>query len=340
MPYAIFLIFAPELNHPMKKILGIGNALVDIMTEMDHDGYLQKFELPKGSMILVDAAKSRDVFHGTQHLKQTIRSGGSAANTIYGIARMGLETGYIGKIGHDEMGNIFRNDLEKSNIRPHLTFSDIESGRAMALISPDAERTFATYLGAAVDLADEDMDESVFRNYDIIHFEGYLVQNHALLNRALELARKNHIKISLDLASYNVVEANRDFLQSIIQNYVDVVFANEDEARALTGKEPEAALEELAASCDIAVVKLGKNGSLVKAGGQRHEVGIIDVKSIDTTGAGDLYASGFLYGLANNMAMEKCGQIGAILAGHVIEVIGAKIPDEKWDQIKDSLGKI
>jgi sugar/nucleoside kinase (ribokinase family) len=324
----------------MKKILGIGNALVDIMTELDHDGYLPEFGLPKGSMTLVDAQKSRDVYEGTQHLNKTVRSGGSAANTIHGIARMGLETGFIGKIGRDELGKVFHDDLEASNVRTHLSQSPTESGRAMALISPDAERTFATYLGAAVELSERDLDESIFSDYDILHVEGYLVQNHPLLLHALRIARKYRLKISLDMASYNVVEANRDFLYSVLREFVDIAFANEDEAKALTGKEPSAALDEISMHCDIAVVKIGRSGSLVKAGNQKFPIGIIPVHSIDTTGAGDLYASGFLYGLANQMPLDRCGRIGAILAGNVIEVVGAKISDDKWDQIKTSIAGI
>ena len=324
----------------MQKILGIGNALVDIMTELDHDGYLPEFGLPKGSMTLVDARKSRNVFNGTQHLKKTIRSGGSAANTIHGIARMGLETGFIGKIGRDELGKVFHDDLAASNVRTHLTLSNTESGRAMALISPDAERTFATYLGAAVELSEKDLEESIFTGYDIVHIEGYLVQNHALLLHALEIAKKHHLKISVDMASYNVVEANKDFLYSVIRKFVDIVFANEDEAKALTGKEPSSALDELSRHCEIAIVKTGRNGSLVKSGNQRYPIGIIPVNSIDTTGAGDLYASGFLYGIAHNLPFDKCGKIGAILAGNVIEVVGAKIADSKWDQIKQSVEAI
>lgn len=324
----------------MKKILGIGNALVDIMTELDHDGYLPEFGLPKGSMILVDAQKSKAVYEGTQHLNKTVRSGGSAANTIHGIARMGLETGFIGKIGRDELGKVFHDDLEASNVRTHLSLSNTESGRAMALISPDAERTFATYLGAAVELSESDLDEAIFSDYHILHVEGYLVQNHSLLLHAMKLAKKHRMMISVDMASYNVVEANRDFFYSVIKEFVDIVFANEDEARALTGKEPSDALDEISTHCEIAIVKTGRNGSLVKAGNQKYPIGIIPANSIDTTGAGDLYASGFLYGIALNLPLEKCGKIGAILAGNVIEVVGAKIADDKWENIKNSLSGI
>lgn len=319
----------------MKKVLGLGNALVDIMTQLDHDEYLAQFELPKGSMILVDAIRSRKIYDETIHLQKTVRSGGSAANTIHGLANLGVETGFIGKIGTDEMGKVFHDDMVNAGINAHLSQSHIETGRAVALISPDTERTFATYLGAAIELNRDDLSPELFYQYDIFHIEGYIVQNHALLEAALKLARETGLKISLDLASYNVVDQNRDFLEEMLKKYVDIVFANEDEARSLTGREPAEALEELAELCDIAVVKIGKDGSLVKNGNLKFEIGILPVKSIDTTGAGDLYASGFLYGIVQGYPLDSCGRIGAILAGKVIEIIGPKLEEAGWKTVKE-----
>jgi sugar/nucleoside kinase (ribokinase family) len=326
----------------MKKVLGLGNALVDIMTQLDHDDYLTQFGLPKGSMTLVDARRSHKIYDETIHLQKTVRSGGSAANTIHGLANLGVETGFIGKIGKDEMGKVFHDDMVDAGINAHLSQSDVPTGRAIALISPDTERTFATYLGAAIELKRNDLSYELFSQYQFFHIEGYIVQNHSFLEDALKLAQMNGLKISLDLASYNVVDQNREFLGEMLKEYVDIVFANEDEARSLTGKEPAEALEQLARICEIAVVKVGSEGSLVggqrskvggrgsEVGSQRYKIGIIPVNSVDTTGAGDLYASGFLFGLVNGYDLEKCGKIGAILAGKVIEVIGPKIDAEGW----------
>jgi len=324
----------------MAKLLGMGNALVDIMTRLDHDDYLLQFGLPKGSMILVDAVRSRKIYDETIHLQKTVRSGGSAANTIHGLANMRMETGFIGKIGTDEMGKVFHDDMVSAGINAHLSQSHMETGRAIALISPDTERTFATYLGAAVELSHHDLSQEFFTQYDFFHIEGYIVQNHALLEAALKLARENGMKISLDMASYNVVDQNRDFLEKMLRKYVDIVFANEDEARSLTGHEPLAAVEKLAELCEIAVVKIGKEGSLIRSGKDQVSIGIIDVNSIDTTGAGDLYASGFLYGMAQGFPLDKCGRIGAILAGKVIEVIGPKLNDTQWLAVKQMVNKV
>lgn len=322
------------MHTQMAKLLGMGNALVDIMTQLDKEDYLPQFGLPKGSMTLVDAIKSDAVFDGTGHLQRTIRSGGSAANTIHGAARLGVPSAFMGKIGRDQLGEVFLNDLVSSNITPNMLYSETASGRAIALVSPDTERTFATYLGAAVELTDTDMEERMFDGFQYFHIEGYLVQNQKLLARSLQIARSKGMKVSIDMASYNVVEENKDFLQHMVSEYVDIVFANEDEAKAFTGREPAEAVEIIGKSCEVAVVKIGRHGSLVSQHGNTHQVGIIRAKSIDTTGAGDLYASGFLFGMINNQPVEKCGRIGAILAGKVIEVMGPKIADGQWEEVK------
>jgi sugar/nucleoside kinase (ribokinase family) len=324
-----------------KKVLGLGNALVDIMTELKEESLLQTFGLPKGSMQLVDKSKSNEVVEGTKHLKTSIAAGGSAANTINGLAKLGASCGFIGKIGKDEMGRYFADDMLASGIKPLLINSETESGRAVALISPDSERTFATFLGAAVELSAEDLKSEYFKGYSYLHIEGYLVQNHALIEKALQLAKAEGLKVSLDLASFNVVEENLDFLRDMSRKYVDILFANEEEARAFTGeKDPEKALEIIAQQVETAVVKVGVHGSFIKNEGRKFQIGIIDAESRDTTGAGDLYASGFLYGLLEDLDLQKAGQIGAILSGHVIEVIGAKMDDQRWTKIKQAVNAV
>ena len=324
----------------MAKVLGMGNALVDIMTKLESDDTLKKFGLPKGSMQLVDFEKSNTVNSGTVDLEKQIASGGSAANTIHGIAKMGIKTGFIGKVGEDEMGTFFHDDMLNSNIHPQLLKINKHSGKAMALISPDSERTFATYLGAAVELSPDDILSDHFEGYDYFHIEGYLVQNHALIEKAVKFAKENGLKVTLDMASYNVVEENLEFLKVILDKYVDIVFANEEEAKSFTGKEPEEALNEFAKLCEIAVVKIGKNGSLIKKGTEVFKVDSIEANPVDTTGAGDLYAAGFIYGLINNYSLDKCGRIGSILAGKTIEVIGPKMDELKWNEVKKLIEEV
>lgn len=321
----------------MTKILGMGNALVDILVRLESDQTLKQFALPKGSMQLVDGERSRKILAGIAHLNTAIASGGSAANTIHGLAKLGIDTGFIGTIGRDRWGDLFRNDMESHHIEPILFTSQSETGRAISLISLDSERTFATYLGAAVELAPDRITEELFQGFTMFYMEGYLVQNHDLVRKTFQLAKQEKLHIALDMASYNVVEENLDFLKEMAQEYVDIIFANEEEARSFTGKPPEEALIDMAGMCEIAVVKTGRTGSFIKRGSEVHKVGIVEVDSMDTTGAGDLYASGFLYGLVNGFSLERCGEIGALLAGKVIEVIGARMEDAQWEIIRNQL---
>lgn len=318
----------------------MGNALIDIMTNIPNDSILDQFNLPKGSMQLVNAELSGQIVNKVKQYKPKTTAGGSAANTVHGLGRLGVPCGFIGKLGRDEFGDLFKSDLEKSGITPHIHYSSTESGRAVAFISPDSERTFATYLGAAVEMSSAEIDPSVFSKYDYFYIEGYMVQDHDLIETAIKTARSLSMKIAIDLASYNVVAENLDFLHRISREYVDMIFANEEEAKAFTGKDAESAVKEISTMCDIAVVKVGKRGSIIRQGDKEYHVSVIDANCIDTTGAGDLYAAGFLYGMSLDYDLERCGKIGALLSGKVIENIGAQITDANWETIKDELKKL
>lgn len=324
----------------MKKVLGIGNALVDVMTMIDNDSILEKFELPKGSMQLVDNVKSGIIKSATQNFKRSLASGGSAANTIHGLAMMGVESGFIGSIGQDATGDFFENDMKKAGVNTILIRRDSNTGTAVALISPNSERTFATHLGAAIELEAGNLLSSQFDGYDILYLEGYLIINKALTETACELAKANKMKVAIDLASYNVVDARLEDFREIIEKYADIVFANADEARSFTGLEPEPALDEISKSCEVAIVKTGSEGSWIKRGDEKIKIDAATVNLKDTTGAGDLYASGFLYGFARGEDLVKCGLYGSVLAGHVIEIVGARMDNKKWQKAKTDLKKI
>lgn len=322
----------------MKNIIGIGNALVDAIIFLHDDHLLETFSLPRGSMQLVDAAVAAGIEAATADLTRHRASGGSAANTIHGLARLGVQTAFLGTVGNDEPGEFFATDLRQSGILPLLDRSASPTGTSRALVSPGGERTMATFLGAAVELSAASVDEERFRGYDHLHLEGYLVLNRELVERSLAVAKKTGMTVSLDLASYNVVEANLDFLKKICRDYVDVVFANEEEAQAFTGtSDPLEALGVLSSYCATAVVKTGEKGSLIRHLGQTSHTGIIPVNCIDTTGAGDLYASGFLYGMTMGWHAADCGRAGALLAGKVVETAGAKITEDGWKFIRENL---
>ncbi len=317
----------------MTKIITMGSALLDIMTMLEDDKIFDTLKFPKGSMQLVDLEFSEKIQQYTNGLYKTITSGGSAANTARCLACLGTPTAYIGKVGNDELGKLFIEDMHKVGVTTKIIESDSPSGRAVALIEKNSERTFATFLGASSELKPSEISDSIFDGYNILHIEGYLIFNNDLIETAIQKAKENGLSISIDLASFNVVEENLDFLKYLVEKYVDIVFANEEEAKAFTKKEPEEALDELAEICDIAIVKIGKNGSLIKKGDKKYTEGVIQVTPIDSTGAGDYYAGGFLHGLANNWDLAKCARAGAILSGNVIESIGVVIDDEKWKKI-------
>ena len=324
-------------SNKLPAVLGVGNALMDIITQLEDDLILQTYGLPRGSMTLVDAGLSQNIFNATVNNKKEITNGGSAANTIRCFASLGGNGGYIGKTGDDELGKIFKDEFAKKGIKTHMVLSEKDTGRVMGLISKDSERTMATYLGAAADLLPNDLHPSFLEGYNYFYMEGYLVQNHELIKSGFEMAKSKGLITAIDLASFNVVEANLDFLKELIKNSVDIVFANEEEALALTGKAPEEALDEISEMCDLAIVKVGKEGSFIKNNNEKIKVKGIPAKAIDTTGAGDSYAAGFLYGLTHGFPLEKCGNIASLVAGKVVEVWGANLPDATWDEINKKI---
>lgn len=319
----------------MDKIIGMGNALVDVLVRIDDDSLLEKLHLPKGSMQLIQEDTLSEIRKYTSGMKIHRSTGGSAGNTVCALAALGANPGFIGKVGQDETGAFFGDTLRQRGVNALLATCDLPSGIASTFISTDGERTFGTYLGAAATLRAEDLSRKMFAGYNYLYIEGYLLQDHDLMLRAVQLAKEEGLQVCLDMASYNVVEAERDFFDQLIVKYVDIVFANESEALAYTGKTPHEALEEIASKCSIAVVKTGKEGSLVKKGTEVIQLLSCPVDNVlDTTGAGDFYAAGFMYGLTCGYSLEKCVQISTILATAVIQEVGTTLPAKKWDEIK------
>jgi sugar/nucleoside kinase (ribokinase family) len=317
-------------------VLGIGNALTDILVPAT-DGLLEELGLPKGSMQLVDAARSAAVLARVEPRERM--AGGCAANTITGLSRLGLRTAFIGKLGPDETGEFYLDCLRADGVEARvLRAPRSPTGTAVALITPDSERTFATHLGAAVELEAAELRPELFADARHFHIEGYLVQNHALIETAIDLALAAGARVSIDLASYNVVLENLDFLRHLIAKGMAVVFANEDEARAFTGLADERrALEALAGLCDTAVVKIGNRGSLLARGGERVAVPCQPVAHVmDSTGAGDLFATGFLHAWLAGCDLGSCGRLGCQVAAEIIQVLGARLPEETWARLRSA----
>lgn len=339
--FEICNIFAKKISE-MDKIIGLGNALIDILVMLKEEDVLRKMHLPKGAMTLIDNDRYqiiRDYFSG---MHTEISTGGSAGNTIHALACLGAGTGFVGKVGNDGYGDFFRETLLKQGTEAHLLASPaLPSGVAFTFVLPDGERTFGTYLGAASSLHGEELSLEMFKGYAYLFIEGYLVQDHAMILRAVELAKEAGLQVCLDMASYNIVEAERDFFALLMNKYVDIVFANEEEARAFTGKEPEEAVDLLAKQSSIAVVKIGAKGSLIRKGTEKIRVKALSVPQVvDTTGAGDYFAAGLLYGLSCGCSLEKCARIGSILSGYVIRQMGAGLFEAWWDEVRREVAKV
>jgi len=323
----------------MKSILGIGNALTDILAVLGDDTLLKQFHLPLGSMQHVDMETGDKIWEALKEVGVKYVPGGSAANTITCTSIFGMPSGYIGKIGRDELGSLFKSTMEQYGVKTTMLYDDKSSGRCMVFISgSNAERTFANYMGAALEMRAEDLKPEYFQGYDYFHIEGYLVQNQELIAQAVQMAKDAGCIISIDMASYNVVESNDAFLHNLVEKYVDIVFANETESKAFTKlSDPQEGLREISKICDTAIVKVGKDGSWVRQGEQEHYIPAWPAEAVDATGAGDTYAAGFLYAHSLGMPLKVCGEIGSIIAAKVVEVVGTKIDVPRWKAAKEEI---
>ncbi|MDD6583917.1 MAG: adenosine kinase [Bacteroidales bacterium] len=322
----------------MKRILGIGNALVDVLTKVDNEQILSELHLPKGSMQLLSTEAYAEVTRRMLALPTKLTTGGSACNTLLALSHLDAPTGMIGKIGDDENGRFFASYFAQRGISTRLLHDSRPTGVASTFITPDGQRTFGTYLGAAARLTADELQQAWFEGYDYFYIEGYLVQNHDLVLRAIELAHAAGCEVCLDLASYNIVEADLDFFRALMPS-IDIVFANEQEAQALTGLEARAALDALAATCHMAVVKIGKHGVWACHGTEVAHCQARDVPVVvDTTAAGDYFAAGFMHALAAGEPLATCIARGSLLAGHIIEVVGTELPDATWQQLRLQCG--
>lgn len=315
-------------------IVGVGSALVDILSHED-DAFLAEIGAVKGGMIYVDTDYIDTILLSSSK-RPVLVPGGSACNTVIGVGRLGGRARFIGKSGNDEMGDLIEADLRKNNVEPSLLKSSSSTGRVLSIITPDAERSMLTCLGASSEVLPEEMTSKNFENAAIVHVEGYLLFNTELIFATLRAAKSAGALVSLDLASFTVVEASKSYLEKMVNEFVDILIANEDEARAYTGHADEVkALERLSEKVEIGVLKIGPRGSYIsRAGNIRKIEAEGDGAALDTTGAGDLWASGFLFGLVNDFPLEKCGELGSACGFEVCQVVGTKIPEDGWQRIR------
>ncbi len=316
------------------RITGVGSALVDLLITED-DKFLKDLNKEKGGMTLVED-KDIELILSKSTNKLTIVPGGAACNTIVGVGNLGGKASFIGRRGDDMYGKSFEQQIVKCNVEPMVSVSNSPTGKVLSVITPDAQRSMFTFLGASTEMGPESIKSELFQDSVITVIEGYLLFNRDLMLASLKAAKKVGSLIALDLASFEVVNASLDILGDFVKEYVDILIANEDEAKAYTGLNNEMeTIKVLAKDVTYGVLKIGSRGSYISF---EDKITKIEPKKgnppVDTTGAGDLWAAGFLFGIAHGYGIEKSGELGSACGYEVCQVIGAQIPQAAWDRIK------
>lgn len=314
------------------SVVGIGNAMVDILSHVE-DSFLADNGVDKGIMQLIDAERAVDLYARMGPAKEI--SGGSAANTIAGLAQLGVPTAYVGKVRDDQLGDIFAHDIRAQGAdydTPRATGGPHETGRCMVLVSPDGERSMNTYLGWSEFLTPADIDDAVMADTDWIYLEGYRFDgpdSEEAFAKAISACKGAGGKVSLTLSDPFCVERHRDAFRTMIRDDIDLLFANEHEIEAMyqTG-DLDTSIAAAVAECGIVACTIGARGAYVATAAGRVHAPATQVKIVDATGAGDLFAAGFLYGLTGQRDLETCGRMGCIAAGEVISHIGARPDDD------------
>jgi sugar/nucleoside kinase (ribokinase family) len=322
------------------KTVGLGNALVDVLLRLESDRTLEEVGIRKGAMDMISEEQMIAIRRAQEGLERSLAPGGSVCNTMRAMSRLGAATGFIGKIGSDSVGEYYEEAVRKAGVTPCFIKTGGGSGSCTVLISPDGERTMGTFLGPAATIAPEEIKEDILREYQYLYFEGYLVVNEALLRATMRRAGELGLKVALNLSNFNIVNAFKGLLEDVIPRYVNILFSNESEAKAYTGLEAEEAVKALSQTVDISIVTLGRDGALIGCRGETVRIKAEGGEPVDTTGAGDSFAAGFLYGQAAGATLEQSGRIGSLLSGYVIDVVGPDIPEECWEPIKRKIKEI
>jgi sugar/nucleoside kinase (ribokinase family) len=323
-------------------LVGIGNALVDIEVQVD-DAFIKEISVTKGGMTLFSTAEQEKVLKALASKPYKVSSGGSAANTIHGASILGAESYYLGRVANDENGKHYTEDMQSCSVGFCGPGSDTEgTGTCVILITPDAERTMLTNLGVSALLHPDNVDETIIHNAKAVYVEGYLWTGDETREAGLrmaQIAKKQGIPVAFTLSDAFVVNSFKESLLDFIQWNVDILFCNEVEAQAMTGEtDSRKAFDKLLAMVDTLFLTLGSKGSLAgKSGQEPVEVGIFPVKAVDTTGAGDLYAAGALYGLINDRSLKDSAMIGSYCAAQVVSHIGGRLPAHSHTRIEKIL---
>ncbi len=319
-------------------LIGVGSPIMDLLARVDDAFLRQNVAGEKGGMVLIDDDEMQRIV-GLLDGEPAYATGGSAANATFNATRLGLRTTFLGKLGHDPMARIYRNAFETAGVDgSRFKVGHLANARCLALVTPDAQRTMRTCLGAAMTLAPGEVSAADFQGCKHAHIEGYLVFNQALADAVLAAARAAGCTTSLDLSSFEVVNASRDWLFRQFRRGIDVVFANEDEIRALFQDQAspyDALAKKLAGLGVLAAVKVGKDGAWIARDAELHRIAPVAVADVvDTNGAGDAWAAGFLYGHLRGWSLPACGAIASLLGAETVMHMGPIIPETHWQVVK------
>ena len=311
---------------------------MDTLIRVD-DKELSSLKLKKGNMHLINAKQYKKILKQIKN-KTTINAGGSSSNTCAAIANLGGNAFFCGSLGKDELGYTYQTNMFDEGVYCNFTKTNIPTGNCITFITPDSERTFATYLGSALKIKKQDIPKSELLKSKILHIEGYILEDKNLRKTslyAMNIAKENNIIISIDLSDSSLIKRNLSFFKKIIKDYANIVFVNEEEAKALAKlKDEYKALDKISEDVKLTIVKLGKKGSIMKIRGKTIRINPFTPKNLtDTTGAGDIYAAAILYGIANNISLEKSGKLASYASALVCNKIGARLDYSIRNKIKE-----
>jgi len=311
------------------EVIGISHPLVDVCCSVSFD-FLEGCGLTKGHFHLVDAARFKEIHDNLDKSSIKIELGGSVSNTLNNLNLLGISVGEFGKVGKDRYGDVLVDDKKEKDIGNFLSRHEFPTGTVLNLITPDFERTFAVCIGAASQLTENDIDEDVIKQANVLHTTGYEFESPSVrkaIMKAAKIAKQNNVLISMDLGDPGVIQRNFIALKAFVDEYVDILFANEEEAEEYTGKMPMDAAVSLGKNLDYAIVKIGEKGSYiwVAHSGTLVKIEAVKAKAVDTTGAGDMYSAGILYGIIRGLTIERSGKIASYAAAKVVETIGARL---------------
>ncbi len=319
------------------EVLGIGAACIDLLIQVNDD-FVRLVSNEKGGEQLIDFEGLNKIVQDSG-VEPKVAIGGSCANAIKGLASLGMRCALLSQIGSDHSGNYIEQYMRKKGVIPLFSTSNQPTALTLCLITPDGQRTMRFFEGCSREMSEKCVSLADVKGVKIVHMEAYCLRNQFLIEKVAHIAKEMHVQVSLDLSSFEIVHQYHQRINQLLTQYVDIAFANQDEIKALTGLSPYEGCWQLQKMCPIAVVLMGEEGCLIGCQGKVFKNPAFPTQVVDTTGAGDLFASGFLYGYLQGFSLKECASLGNLLGSCAVEVMGADIPEEKWLSIRQTLQK-